>query len=99
MYGLSAGRVDREVGRPEVARSVVRSRVAAETNADWPCAANSRNASSNAASYAGVSSPEGTAAATIVSDSPQLAETVAAVFGLAAVKNASANPASVFGAW
>ena len=35
----------------------------------------------------------------MVSDSPQLEETVPAVFWLAAVKNASANPGSVLGAW
>ena len=35
----------------------------------------------------------------MVSDSPQLVDTVPAVFWLAAVKNASANPGSVFGAW
>ena len=35
----------------------------------------------------------------MVSDSPQLEEMVLAVFWLAAVKNASANPESVLGAW
>jgi hypothetical protein len=34
----------------------------------------------------------------MVSDSPQLAETVLAVFWLAAVKKASAKPGSVLGA-
>ena len=34
-----------------------------------------------------------------VSDSPQLAETPLAMFWLAAVKNASTKPESVFGAW
>jgi hypothetical protein len=36
---------------------------------------------------------------TRVSASPQLVDTVSAVFWLAAEKNASANPGSVLGAW
>jgi hypothetical protein len=42
--------------------------------------------------------PEATAARRSVSDSPQLVDTVSAVFLLAAVKNASAKPGSEFGA-
>ena len=43
--------------------------------------------------------PEATAARMTVSDSPQLVETVSAMFLLAAVKNESANPGSELGAW
>jgi hypothetical protein len=46
-----------------------------------------------------VSSPAATAPATKVSDSPQLDDSVSATFWLAAVKNPSMNPGSVFGAW
>ena len=61
-------------------------------NADWPCAAISRKASSYACTKPAGSSPDRMPAWMKVSDSPQLAETPLAMFWLAAVKNASANP-------
>src|ERR1022692_5040582 len=56
----------------------------AVTNVLWPCAPISRNASSKAISYAGLSAPDATAVSITVSASPQLVDTVPAAFWLAA---------------
>ena len=71
----------------------------AEAKALCPWAASSRNASSNVWTYPGSSCAAFSVYWIAVCDSPQLDETLSATLSLAAWKNASTNPLSVFGAW